>query len=138
MLPGLLLRALCLSAVMTATAAMAAEEYFHVELNVLEPSEGRCFLTFVTENKRATNFAALKVRFSIFNTQGIRSRGLAVDLGPLRAKRTVERTFGVDGECTTIGRVLLSEVSDCAPGEREACEDGIELASKVDAVRFYK
>jgi hypothetical protein len=59
-------------------------------------------------------------------------------MGPVRAAKTVVRTFIVDIDCPQLGAVLVNDVTACAPGEPGACLDGLGLSSRVKALRLYK
>jgi hypothetical protein len=117
--------------------AQAAENDVRVELNALESSESQCRMTFVIENKSAA-LESLKLDLVIFNTESIVYRRLITELAPVRAGRTIVKTFAVVTPCAQIGAVLVNDVSACVPGERDACLDGLALASRVKDVRFYK
>lgn len=120
-----------------ASLAQAAEQNVRVELNTLESAESQCRTTFVIENKSAT-LETLKLDLVVFNTESIVYRRLITDLGPVRAGRTIVKTFVIETPCAQIGAVLVNRVSTCAPGEPEACIDGLTLTSRVKNVRFYK
>lgn len=134
-------RAVCLSCIFAAVVpalALAADENVRVELNAAQPSEGRCLLTFVAENKVQANLDVLKLDLVVFNTEGVIQRRLLAEMGPLRGGKTMVRTYPVDIDCPQIGSLLVNEIAACTPGERDACLDGLGLASRVAAVRFYK
>jgi hypothetical protein len=58
-------------------------------------------------------------------------------MGPLRASKTIVKTFAVDGACGEIGSILVNDVT-CAPGTPDACLTGLTLASRIKDVRLYK
>jgi len=121
-----------------ATLVPALAEDFHVELNAIENGENRCRLTFVIENKGKTGIESLKLDLALFNTEGAVYRRMLVDLAPLRANKTVVKTFEAEGDCAQLGSVLVNEVTACQPGEPAACQDQLALSSHVKNVRFYK
>ena len=121
-----------------ATLAPALAEDLHVELNAVENAETRCRLTFVIENKGKTALESLKLDLALFNTAGAVYRRMLIDLAPLRAGKTVVKTFEADGDCAQLGAVLVNEVTACQPGEAGACQDQLALSSRVKNVRFYK
>ena len=121
-----------------ASLAPALAEDMHVELNAVENAENRCRLTFVIENKGKTALESLKLDLVLFNTEGAVYRRMVVDMAPVRANKTVVKTFGADGDCAQLGSVLVNEVTACQPGEPGACQDQLALSSRVKNVRLYK
>src|ERR1044071_9252562 len=121
-----------------ATLAPAMAEDFHVELNAAENAENRCRLTFVIENRGKSALESLKLDLALFNTAGAVYRRMLVDMAPLRASKTIVKTFEADGDCAQLGAVLVNEVTACQPGEPSACQDQLVLSSRVKHVRFYK
>jgi hypothetical protein len=73
-----------------------------------------------------------------FGTDGGILRRFVTEMGPVRAAKTVVRTFIVDIDCPQLGAVLVNDVTACAPGEPGACLDGLGLSSRVKALRLYK
>jgi hypothetical protein len=108
----------------------------NVELNTVESTENRCRLTFVIENKAKEALDSLKLDLPVFNPQRIVQRRLATELGPVRAGKTIVKTFALEGGCGEIGSILVNDVT-CAP-KAEACIDTVELSSRVKGVRLYK
>lgn len=123
--------------VLASVNAQAAEHNVRVELNTLESAESQCRMTFVIENKSAA-VESLKLDLVVFNTESIVYRRLITDLGPVRAGRTIVKTFVITTPCAQVGAVLVNDVSACVPGEPNACLDGLTLTSRVKNVRFYK
>src|SRR5689334_1828139 len=121
-----------------AFAPARAQETVRVELNTLENAENRCRMTFVIENKTARAVESLKLDLALFNTEGAVYRSMVNDMGPVRAAKTVVKTFATDGDCAQLGSLLVNEVAACAPGEPNACLDQLALSSRVKAVRLYK
>lgn len=129
--------AFCALAVL-ATLTPALAEDMQVELNALENTENRCRMTFVIENKGKAAIDSLKLDLVLFNTEGAVYRRMLVDMAPVRAAKTVVKTFVTEGECTQMSKVLVNEVSACAPGDAAACQDQLALSSRVKTVRLYK
>ena len=117
--------------------ALAASHAMRVELNTLEAAETSCRMTFVIENKAAA-VDSLKLDLVVFDTEGIVHRRIITEMGPVRAGRTVVKTFAIETRCPRIGAVLVNDVSACAPGDANTCLDGLDLNSRVKNVRFYK
>ena len=121
-----------------ALAPARAQDSVRVELNTLETGENRCRMTFVIENKTARAVDSLKLDLALFNTEGAVYRRMVTDMGPVRAAKTVVKTFAADGDCAQLGSLLVNEVAACTPGEPNACLDQLALSSRVKAVRLYK
>ncbi|MPZ40039.1 MAG: hypothetical protein GEU95_18680 [Rhizobiales bacterium] len=117
--------------------APAAEQNVRVELNTLESTESQCRMTFVIENKSAA-LESLKLDLVVFNTESVVYRRLITEMGPVRAGRTIVKTFAIDTKCAQVGAVLVNDVSACVPGEPNSCLDGLALSSRVKNVRLYK
>jgi hypothetical protein len=117
--------------------AVAAEHSVKVELNTMENASGQCRLTFVIENKSAA-LDSLKLDLVVFNTESIVYRLLLTEMGPVRAGRTIVKTFAIETKCAQVGSVLVNDISACVPGEPNACLDGLTLTSRIKDVRLYK
>ena len=61
----------------------------------------------------------------VFNTESIVYRRIITEMGPVRAGRTIVKTFAIDTKCAQVGAVLVNDVSACMPGEPNACLDGL-------------
>ena len=118
--------------------AHAADEMVRLELNAMETAESRCRLTFVIENKSPQNLDSLKLDFAMFNTDGAVYRRIIFDMAPVRAAKTIVKTYAIDGDCTQLSALLVNDVTACVPGESAACLDGLALSSRVKNVRLYK
>jgi len=109
-----------------------------VELNAAESVQSRCQLSFVIENKGGAAVDSLKLDFAVFGTSGVVQRRLVAELGPLRPAKTVVKAFEIEGECASIGSLLVNDVTVCTPGEAGACLDRMVLTSKLTNVRLFK
>jgi hypothetical protein len=136
-MPGLL-RALVMLGVLLPLCAFAANEKVLVELNSADSADNRCRLNFVIQNKSDVALESMKLDLVAFGTDGGILRRLLTDMGPVRAAKTVVRTFAVDADCRQIGSILVNDVTACAPGEPGACLDGLALSSRLQAMRLYK
>ena len=119
-------------------APARAQDVVRVELNTIENADNRCRMTFVIENKTGHAVDSLKLDLALFNTEGAVYRRMVTDMGPVRAAKTVVKTFATDGDCAQLGALLVNEVTACTPGEPNACLDQLALSSRVKAVRLYK
>ena len=59
-------------------------------------------------------------------------------MGPLRAAKTVVKTFEVDGDCAALGSILVNDVTACAPDDAGTCLGRLELKSRLPHVRLFK
>ena len=121
-----------------ATLTPALAEDVAVELNALENAEARCRMTFVIENKGKAAVDSLKLDLALFNTEGAVYRRMVVDMGAVRANKTVVKAFVTEGECAQMSKVLVNEVTACAPGDAAACQDQLALKSRLKNVQLYK
>jgi hypothetical protein len=134
---------LALAAILAVPAALLAAsnepaDSIRVELNSLESVQGRCRMSFVIENKGEAAIDSLKLDFAVFGTNGVVQRRLVAELGPLRRAKTVVKAFEIEGDCASIGSLLVNDVTACAPGDAGACLDRLVLASRLSNVRFFK
>jgi hypothetical protein len=135
---GLLALMQILALPLIAPLAHAADETMHIELNAAENTDNRCRLTFVIENKGKNTVESLKLDLALFNTEGTVYRRMLVDMAPVRAAKTIVKTFVTDGDCAQLGSLLVNEVTACQPGEPAACQDSLALSSRVKNVKFFK
>jgi hypothetical protein len=129
--------ALILQLALPAALALAAEP-ISVELNGGEMLDNRCVLTFVVENKSKDSFDTLRLNMFVFNQENRVYRRMVTEMGPLRGEKTVVKLYPIDGPCTDIRSVLVSDVSACAPAKPDVCLDNLALSSRMPNVRFYK
>lgn len=132
---GGLIAAVCLGM----NAALAAPpEPVRVELNVAVPADDHCRLSFVIRNGGAAALTSLKLDLVLFGRDGAISRRLIAEMGPLRAGKTVVKTFEVETDCAALGSILVNDVTACAPAEPSECLDRLELGSRLADVRLFK
>jgi len=123
---------------MDAATPAASDAPIHIELNSAESVQNRCRLSFVVENKADTAIDSLKLDLAVFGRDGAIERRLVVEMGPVRAAKTMVRAFDVETECGQIGSILLNDVTASAPGDPGTCLDRLTLSSRPAAIRFYK
>jgi hypothetical protein len=123
---------------MLVTIPARAGDAIHVELNAAESAAGKCRLSFVVENGSAIPVEALKLDLAIFGRDGVIKRRLLTEMAPVRAGKTVVRSFELEGECAGIGSVLVNDVSGCAPVSLGDCLDRLSLASRIADLRLFK
>ena len=117
----------------------AADPSIHIELNAAESMpQSHCRLTFVVENSAPSAIDNFKLDLAVFDREGTIQRRMAVEMGPVRATKTIVRTFNVETDCGQIGSILLNDVTTCAPGEPASCLDRLTLSSRSSTIRFFK
>jgi hypothetical protein len=117
----------------------AADPAIHIELNAAETvQQDHCRLSFVVENNADSAIDTLKLDLALFDREGTINRRMIVEIGPLRAAKTIVRTFGVETDCGRIGSILLNDVTACSPGEPGGCLDRLALSSRPSTIRFFK
>lgn len=120
-----------------ATQAFAAAGV-SVELNRLEPRDSSCRVSMVVKNTTDRALDSLKLDLVFFDKQGVISRRLAVEAGPLRASKTTVKLFeATDVACDAVSRVLLNDISACGGGETD-CLGLVDVSSRVKDVEFGK
>ena len=131
-----LLAAILATAAGSAFAQSSSAGTFSLELNRLDAVADDCRVTLVEKNGTQSAFAALKLDFVVFDAAGIVTKRVGVDAGPLKAGRTVVKTFDLKGlACDSVGRLLINDVLACkAEGiAADACLDLVEPRSRVAA-----
>jgi hypothetical protein len=118
--------------------AHAADDKVLVDLNTVENSDNRCRMNFVIENKSEQALDSMKLDLVVFGADGGIMRRLITEMAPLRAAKTIVRTFVIEAECGQIGAILVNDVAACAPADRSACLDRLQLSSRVKDIRLYK
>ncbi|MCJ2093795.1 Tat pathway signal protein [Methylobacterium sp. J-072] len=129
---------LALSALLVVSAlaqdAAAEKTPLKLQLNKLETAGEACRVTLVVDNAKGTGLKSYKVDLFAFDPDGVAQKRVAVELGPLPARKTTVKIFDFPGiACAKVGRVLLNDVLACDGGEaaREACLDRTETETKA-------
>jgi hypothetical protein len=130
--------ALVVLSVLVPIWARAADDKVLLDLNSIESPENRCRMNFVIENKSELALDSMKLDLVVFGADGGIMRRLITEMAPLRAMKTIVRTFVVDAECRQIGAILVNDVTACTPGDPNACLDRLQLSSRVKDIRLYK
>ena len=123
---------------LAAGLASASEEALKVELNAIETAGGKCRLSFVVENGSAVAIDSLKLDLAIFGRDGAIALRLLTEMAPIRANKTVVRSFDVGSDCATIGSVLVNNVTACAPASLGDCLDRLSLSSRIANLRLFR
>lgn len=122
-------------------APAQAETGVRLELNRLEPQGDACRAYLVIENATAEPYKSLKLDLFAFDTDGVIAKRLALETGPLAARKTGVKLFDFAGlPCERFSRVLLNDVVACetAGGARTDCLAQIATASRAGRVTFDK
>lgn len=113
-----------------------------LELNRLEARAEGCRVWLVLGNPGPEALDPLRLDLVLFGRDGVVSRRLAVDAGPLPAGKTSARIFDVPGlPCDGVGSVLLNDVLACGgtgADQRAACVSRAAPSSRADGVPFEK
>jgi len=113
-----------------------APKNISVELNKLEGNGSGCRAYIVADNATDTSYSVLKLDLVLFRPDGVIDRRIALDLGPLPAKRKYVKSFDLEGlKCDGIGSVLVNGVLDCKAGEKSVpdCLDKLDVSSRASA-----
>lgn len=143
---ALILSAICASVIFSGETTLAQERPqanspLRVELNKVEAAGENCRTYLLIDNQNGESWRSLKLDLFALDTDGVVAKRLAVEVGPVPARKTLIKLFDFPGlNCSRLGRVLLNDVMTCdgATATREECMSAIETASKVEAIPFVK
>ncbi len=110
-----------------------------IELNRLEAQGANCRVWMVARNPGADAVDPLRLDLILFGKDGVIARRLALDIGPLPARKTQARIFDLAGQsCDGLGSVLLNDVIACGPTAetKAACLPRLALSSRASGVSF--
>lgn len=130
---------LALSVIMIASAlaqdaAPAKAPPLKLQLNKVETAAEACRITMLVDNARGSGLKSYKVDLFAFDPEGVAQKRVAVELGPLPARKTTVKIFDFPGlACGKVGRILLNDVLACDGGDaaREACLERTETETKA-------
>lgn len=117
------------------SAVAQADDRLSLELNKLEDTGDACRAYLVLNNGMAESVESLRLQLVLFDPDGVITRRLAVQAGPVGAGKTSVRIFDVTGQqCSDIGRVLLNDIAECdgPDGEIVGCADHLDVSSRAD------
>ncbi|WP_375462760.1 Tat pathway signal protein [uncultured Methylobacterium sp.] len=101
-----------------------------LQLNRMESAGEACRATMLVDNSRGTPLKSYKIDLFAFDTDGIAQKRVAVELGPIPARKTTVKIFDFPGiACAKVGRVLLNDVLACEG--RDACLEHTETETKA-------
>ncbi|WP_245479651.1 hypothetical protein [Hansschlegelia zhihuaiae] len=125
------------AATLSAPLPAAAASGVSIELNRLEARDQSCRVSLVVANPGDKAMDSLKLDLVFFDKDGVISRRLAVEAGPVRASKTSVKLFDAsDTPCDGLSRVLLNDVTAC--GGAEDCLSMVSTSSRVKGVEFAK
>lgn len=127
----------------TGAAPGEAAPKLTIELNKLEPIPGgtgdqagcRAYIVAVDE-EGGPRVDTLRLDLVLFGTDGVISRRVALDVGPILPGRTQVRPFDLRGvPCNSIGQMLVNDTLICKVGgaDQTDCLDRIATRSRVSA-----
>ena len=112
-----------------------------LELNKLEPiaaagSAGPGCRAYLVANdpEGGPKFEALRLDLVLFGTDGVISRRIALDVGPVAPGRVQVRPFELrDVPCDSLGQILVNDALICKVGgaDQTDCLDRVKTASRV-------
>lgn len=120
--------------------AAAMDDRVTLELNKLEQVDQTCRAYMLFENDSGSDFDQFRLDLVLFDAEGVISRRIAIEAAPLETGRSTVKFFDfTEQQCDSIDRMLVNGVSPCADasGEREDCNDILNLANRTD-VDFYQ
>jgi hypothetical protein len=124
----------------TPSVQAQAQPEIRIELNKLEPVEDACRIYLLLENRGEVAYDALTLEFVSFGGDGVIDQRLAIDLAPLRARKTAVKLFDLPGAgCAGVKRLLVNDVSACGTGGQAAtdCLDRLRLSAR-GSVELFK
>ncbi|MCG7393627.1 Tat pathway signal protein [Microvirga sp. ACRRW] len=138
--------AACVSTIICFSSMALAQEpakavSLRVELNKIEASGENCRTYFLIDNRQQDAWRSFKLDLFALDKDGVAAKRLAVEVGPVPARKTLIKLFDFPGlSCPQLGSVLLNDVVACegAASSREECLAAVETASKVETVPFAK
>jgi hypothetical protein len=116
------------------SAGSAAAQTLDIELNRLEDLAGQCAASLLLTNRMTETLEQVRFDLYIFGQDGVIARRLLLDTGPMRVDKTTVATFALlDRPCSTIGRLLVSDVPVCntANGGAIDCVAALNLTSRT-------
>ena len=119
----------------------AASNTIRLELNRLESQGENCRAYLLIENPSNSSYRSLKLDLFAFDTDGVIAKRVALEAGPVLAKKTSVKLFDFAGlACDRFSRVLLNDVIACEAGEsaRTDCLATLQTGSKLARVDFVK
>ena len=104
-----------------------------LELNKLEVKGAACNVFVVARNQLSTPLESLNLDLVIFDLEDVIARRVAVEMGPLRANKTVVKAFALEGlSCDRVGNLLLNDLLACRDEAAPVadCLDRVETSSR--------
>ncbi len=112
---------------------------FALELNAAQTESGACRMTYVATNRTETALSRAAYEFAVFDMQGVVTRLLVLEFGPLVAGKTKVLQFDLtDMPCEEMSRIVVNGAPAClddADAPTDICMSGLETASRA-AIQF--
>jgi hypothetical protein len=106
-----------------------------LELNAVQPSDKGCRLTFVVTNGLAGYLQKVGFELALFDMSGAVDRLTALAFKDMPKGKTKVSRFDLAGvDCTSLGRVLVNEATECAGAgvDPADCMKRLETSSRTD------
>jgi hypothetical protein len=119
--------------VLSAAPVRAETGNLSIELNKAEDRDGNCVATFVVENGLGQQLDRFNLDLFVFDSKGVISRQVLLDLAPLRKdKTTVARFVLTDDACADTAKVLVNDIPACraSDGQELDCLKNLAVFSR--------
>jgi len=106
-----------------------------IELNKLEDSAQGCRSIFVFDNRTGHELNRFRIDLILFDTAGVYSKQLLLDMAPLPDDKKTVTSFVLDERaCDQLGSVLVNDVPWCENGSGAAldCVGMLEVSSLAE------
>lgn len=107
-----------------------------IELNKLEQVDDACRVYLVVRNEMPRAFESFELDLFFFDAEGIISKRLLVELGPIRPEKMLVEVFDApELECTGIDQILIDDVRTCRSNgaDLDDCIDMVQASSRASA-----
>jgi hypothetical protein len=121
-------------AMVPAWAQSAPAPALSLDLNVAQPSEKGCRLTFVINNALGADLSKAAFEIALFNEAGVVDRLTVLDFKDLPAGKTKVTRFDLAGaDCGKLSRVLINSATECAGTgvEPTACMRALKTSTRT-------
>ena len=121
------------------SCAHAQESDLELELNNARQVDKACRVAFLAVNRLGTQLDKVSVEIGVFDENDLFSDMVVFDFGRLPNGKSKVVQYDLPRQCTTISRLLLNSVKECAGPKdmKQECEDHLRTTSnpKVN-IRF--
>ena len=123
------------AAMLLAAPSFAQSGSIGLELNATRASGEGCRLIYVVTNSTGTEFNSAAYEVALFDSDGVVTRLLVLEFGPLQAGKTKVMQFELpENPCEQISRLLVNTVTSCvaSDGSEANCLNGLVTSSRGD------